>query len=222
MSNYISFFAQTFLFRDIEQKSIEKILKGVKIERTEYQRGECIYTPDEFSKKVGFVYRGECAVGRQTGNAQIPLNVAKKHDSFGLVTVFSERDEFPTVVTAKTASTVLSIYADDLRRLMSENPQISQNIICFLTKKIHFLNDKIAAFSGGSVEEKLAGYIWGLKRKHNSLEFPFNKKKSSEALNCGRASLYRAIDSLQDAGYITVEEKKIIINDPIGLERILK
>ena len=45
-----------------------------------------------------------------------------------------------------------------------------------------FLNEKIAAFSGGSIEEKLASYILSLKKKHDSLEFEFNKKKSAEAL----------------------------------------
>ena len=94
------------------------------------------------------------------------------------------------------------------------------NIIEFLTEKINFLNDKIAAFSGGSVEEKLASHILLLSKKNNSLEFDFNKKKSAEALNCGRASLYRAISALESAGYISLDNKKIIINDPEGLERI--
>ena len=61
-----------------------------------------------------------------------------------------------------------------------------------------------------------------LKKKHNLLEFEFNKKKSAEALNCGRASLYRAIDALRSSGLITLADKKIIINDPEGLERITK
>ena len=84
------------------------------------------------------------------------------------------------------------------------------------------MNDKVAAFSGGCVEEKLASYLLGLKRKYRSCEFDFNKKKSAEALNCGRASLYRAIASLETEGYISFENKKIHINDPEGLERISK
>ena len=94
------------------------------------------------------------------------------------------------------------------------------NIIKFLAKKINFLNDKIAAFSGGKIEEKLAKYLLGLKKKYGSSKFDFNKKKSAEALNCGRASLYRAIDALEKGGFISLDNKKINIIDPEGLERI--
>ena len=222
MSSYSAFFEKTFLFKDIPSENIDSILRSVKIEERSYQRGDTIYSPDDFHKKVGFIYHGECVVGRQSSSGVIPLNVSVKYDSFGILTCFSDRDEFPTVITAKTSCAVLFISADELRTLVNQNPSLSFNIITFLTRKINFLNDKIAAFSGGSIEEKLANYILGLTKKFNSLEFDFNKKKSAEALNCGRASLYRGIDALRSAGYITFEDKKIIINDLEGLERIVK
>ena len=222
MKKYSAFFANTFLFKGISAEDIELMLKTIKVEEKSYQKGEIIYSPDSFDKKVCFIYRGECVVGRQTSGSVIPLNTASEHDSFGILTCFSDRDEFPTVVTAKNTCTVLFIYPDSLNKLIEQSTAISLNIINFLTQKISFLNDKIAAFSGGSIEEKLANYILTLKKKYNSLEFDFNKKKSAEALNCGRASLYRGIDALKSAGFITLEDKKIIITDLNGLERIVK
>jgi CRP-like cAMP-binding protein len=105
---------------------------------------------------------------------------------------------------------------------VQKSPTVAMNIIEFFARKVGFLNDKIASFSGGSVEEKLAGYILEQQRKNNSLSFDFNKKKSAEALNCGRASLYRAIAALEEVGYVTFDSKKIFINDLKGLERIFK
>lgn len=217
-----TFFEKTFLFKNVGSDITNEILKSIKIVERNYSRGDTIYSPEDFERKLGFIFKGECTVGRPVGGSVIPLNVAGKYDSFGILSCFSERDEFPTVITAKSACTVMFIYADQLRILMDKSSRISINIIEFLTRKINFLNDKIAAFSGSSIEEKLAGYILELHKKHNTLEFDFNKKKSAEALNCGRASLYRGIDALKSAGYITFEEKKIIINDLKGLERILK
>ena len=222
MKKYSTFFSNTFLFKGISAEDIELMLQTIKIEERTYQKGEAIYSPDRFDKKVCFIYRGECIVGRQSSGTVIPLNTASEYDSFGILTCFSNRDEFPTVVTAKNTCTVLFIYSDSLNKLIEQNTAISLNIINFLTQKISFLNDKIAAFSGGSIEEKLASYILTLKKKHNSLEFDFNKKKSAEALNCGRASLYRGIDALKSAGFIKHEDKKIIITDLSGLERIVK
>ena len=219
---YTDFFAKTFLFKNLDKDSVNSLLSTIKIDEKTYHRNQVIYSPDFFEKKIGFIYQGDCLVGRQSGGSIIPLNLAKPFDSFGILTCFSDRDEFPTVITAKNGATVLFIYADDVRRLMQQSTMVSLNIIEFLTQKINFLNDKVAAFSGGSIEEKLASYILSLVKKHGSLEFVFNKKKSAEALNCGRASLYRAIDALKDSGCISLEDKKIIINDLEGLERILK
>lgn len=222
MKKHSTFFEKTFLFKNICTEEVESMLKTIDVKVRNYQRGETIYSPTLFDRTVCFIYDGECTVGRQSGGNIIPLNIAAKYDSFGILTCFSDRDEFPTVVTAKTACTIVSISADDIDTLIRQNHVVSLNIINFLTHKIVFLNDKIAAFSGGNVEEKLANYILSLVKKYDSLEFDFNKKKSAEALNCGRASLYRAIDALRSAGYIELEDKKIIIKNLKGIERIVK
>lgn len=222
MTNYSSFLKNTFLFKGISEDDIDFLLNDVKTEEKTYQRTELIFSPDEFERKLGFVLRGECLVGRQSGGTFLPLNTLGEGDSFGILTVFSARDEFPTLIKSKGACTVLFFSAEEVHRLVAKSPEVSMNVIRFLARKISFLNDKITSFSGGSVEEKLAGYILEQRRKHNSLSFDFNKKKSAEALNCGRASLYRAIASLEEDGLISFENKKIIINDQNGLERILK
>lgn len=222
MKSYSSFLENTFLFKSVDKEYIDSLLENSRIEENDYQKGETIYSPADFDRKIGFVKQGECIVGRQTGSGIIPLNTVKKFDSFGILAIFSPRDDFPTTVIAKTPCKIIFFSADTINALIEKDTRISLNVIRFLTQKINFLNDKIAAFSSGTIEEKLANYLIALKKKHNSTEFEFNKKKSAEALNCGRASLYRAINALQESGYISFDNKKIIINDPEGLERILK
>ena len=222
MDHYISFLKSTFLFEGVSESVIIDLVSNVDVKEISYQKGDIIFYPYDFEHRLGFVLSGECLVGRQSGGTFVPLNTMTSGNSFGILAVFSARDEFPTLVKAKNACTVLFFSSDAVRLLLEKSPQVSMNVINFLARKISFLNDKIASFSGGSVEAKLAGYILEQKRKHNSLTFDFNKKKSSEAINCGRASLYRAIESLESEGYVSFDNKKIIINDLTGLERILK
>ena len=222
MSDHAEFLKNTFLFRGMDEKNISALLDGTEAEEKNYSRSETIFSPDDFEHKVGFVMKGECLIGRQSGNNFIPFNLARSGESFGILTAFSVRDEFPTVVKAKGACSVLFFDAGAIRLFAERSSVVSMNIIEFMARKICFLNDKITAFSGGSVEQKLAGYILELKKRNNSLSFVFNKKKSAEALNCGRASLYRAISALENEGYISFDDKKIVITDPEGLERILK
>ena len=80
----------------------------------------------------------------------------------------------------------------------------------------------IATFSGSTVEMKLASHLLSRYQKSGTLEFPFNCKHCSEAISAGRASIYRALLVLENEGLIKHENKKIIILDLKGLERISK
>ena len=106
--------------------------------------------------------------------------------------------------------------------LVKNEPEIAINIIYFLGNRIAFLNDKISTFSSDNTEQKVAKFLVYEVQKNDSLTFAFNCKKTSEALNIGRASLYRAIDSLTQRGILTLENKIINISDLDGLERTTK
>ena len=102
--------------------------------------------------------------------------------------------------------------------MIEKSSEISKNVIAFLAKKIMFLNKKVSTYSGGSVEEKLCGFLYSEYEKQGE-EFPLNCKRCSEALGVGRASVYRALDALVSEKIITFTDKKIKIISPKRLER---
>jgi hypothetical protein len=85
-----------------------------------------------------------------------------------------------------------------------------------------FLNRKIATYSAGNVESKLAAFILNEYNENRSDTITFNAKRTSEEINAGRASVYRALASLEASGLIIFTNKLIKITDKIGLERITK
>ena len=151
-----SFFKNTFLFRGIDDGEITNLLSDIQAECICYRKGDCIYSPESFDRRIGFVLEGECIVGRPSTNSSIvPLNTLRKHGSFGIMTLFSSHAEFPTVITAKSDCYVLFLNGDDVMRLIEKKHAIALNIITFLTERIAFLNERIASFSGNTVEENL-------------------------------------------------------------------
>lgn len=165
---------------------------------------------------------GECEVCRiKHDGGRVKLNTLSRGQSFGISTIFSEED-FPTVIYAIRRAEVVFITRDELLTLIDAIPAIALNIIKFQNDRIAFLNKKIETFSAGSVEEKLACYIFSEYKKCGEHELPLNRMKTAEKLGVGRASLYRALDSLVESGIIKLETKKIYIIDPIGLERMTK
>ncbi len=213
---------EIFLFRGISENKIGFILEKYTPKIGEFQKGDLILSKENNLHTVGFILTGECEVRRtRSEGTDVILNILKASDSFGILSVFSESEDFPTEIFARKNTAVLFFSKETILEMIKDNSEISMNIIKFLTAKVAFLNKKITAFSGGSVEEKLSVYLLGEYEKQG-LEFPLNCKRCSEFLGVGRASVYRALDDLEENGFINFNNKKIIILDLKGLERNTK
>ena len=217
-----NFLSKVFLFKSVELSTLEKILTSTTAEIKKYDAGNAIFSPEEYERKIAFVLSGECIVERdKSDGTAIPLNTLKKYDSFGIMSLFTTKEEFPTSVIAKKAAELIFFTKSDVDTMIEICPQIAKNIIEFLADRVAFLNAKVATFSSDTVEKKLANFLVIQEKKCGS-SFPFNCKKTAEAINAGRASLYRALASLQEKKVIISENKKIIITDLTSLERISK
>ena len=212
----------SFLFSGLEDEEIVKILNENPPDIRSFKRGELIYSSANGSGAVGFILSGRCEIRLDRNEkGKTVLNILSGGDSFGVLSVFSD-EEFPTHIYATKNSEILFFTADQIKYFVNNYSQISSNIIKFLANRISFLNKKIATFSGSRVEDRLAAYLLNEVEKRAALEFPFNCNKTAEEINAGRASVYRAIASLEEAELITMSEKIIYIKDREGLERIVK
>ena len=117
---FLKFLSEIFLFKDLSYDTILEISQSVNFEVLEFDSGENIYTPADFSKKIGFVKSGECIVEKQKPDgAAVPLNVLSVGDSFGVLTLFSS-DSFPTVVRAQKKANVLFVTAEEILDLVKK------------------------------------------------------------------------------------------------------
>ena len=220
--NIARFLQKTALFSGVSIEEIHRLIDACKPKIIEYKRTELVYSSLTCDKRVGIILKGRCEVRREKSNSsRVVLNTIEEHGSFGILSILSE-DEFPTSIFATKNSEILFFSAAQIDYFVNNSSQISKNIIGFLANRIIFLNKKIATFSGTRVEDRLAAFILCEREIYKSDSFPFNCQKTSEEINAGRASVYRAIDSFQSDGLIIVDNKKIYITDLEGLERITK
>ena len=219
----VKFFSETFLFRGLTAEQISAAVDGFGFTVCEFNKGDTIYSPDEFKNEIGFVFSGECTVCRTRNNGQpLPLNTLHRSDTFGITAVFSNDEAFPTVIYAKKATKVVFIDKKTLLSIIESSSFIAINVITFLTNRIEFLNRKIATLSSCGTDERLARLLLAESERHDGASFVLNCKNAAEGLGIGRASLYRGIKSLTKCGYIEYANKKIYIKDPKGLEGISK
>lgn len=217
---YLDFIPALFLFKDVSEKDMEAILTEYDFSVKDFSKGDVIFSPDSFQKKIGFVMKGECRVERlrEEGSA-VFLNTLHRFDSFGIMAALSKEPEYPTQIVASKGASILFIDGEDLLAMIKNHPEISMNVISFLTSRIAFLNKKIATFSGKSTLQKLAAYLLA-KNKVSGDVVKISRTKIASELGIGRASVYRDLDILAERRLIQINQKEIIITCPEGLERI--
>ena len=212
--------AKSFLFKDLDDIMISKILEENPPQIKSYKRGELIYPSYNNDEAVGLVIHGRCEIRKpRVDSGKTVINILTSGDSFGILSVFSN-DDFPTEIYASVNSTILYFSRKQILDFVNSYSQISTNIIVFLAERVSFLNKKIATFSAKSVESKLANFILDECEKQSSNTIIFNAKKTSEEIGAGRASVYRALSSLQDSGLIIFTNKQIQVTNKNDLERI--
>lgn len=220
--NMVDTLSRLFLFEGMEREEILWKLALVQPKREVYRRGETLCEPQQYRRALFVIAKGECDVTQGDEDGRVVLNTLRAGDSFGIVSLFSQRTVFPTTVTARRETEVIVLSRADVERMMNVCPAIGINIISFLTDRVEFLNDRVASLTESTVERKVAGYLLAACPPEGEPVVSINRKHTAEALHCGRASLYRVLDALKEKGFIACEGSKIRVISREGLERIMK
>ena len=207
------------LFMGIDPEILlQKTESGVAVFR-EFSAGEEVYSPRDKNKKLGVILTGSASVFSADENNTVLLRILEKGDSFGVANLFSSQEQFVSLIVAKKACKVLFFSREAVSALLEENKTFCMNYIHFLSDRICFLNTKISCFTAGSPERKLAFFLLSCADdKMEQYSLNINANSLSEMLNVGRASLYRAFDSLVSEGLISKQGKQITVIDKNALK----
>ena len=104
-----------------------------------------------------------------------------------------------------------------MRELLAQDEGFRDAYLVLLSDRVRFLNRKIQCFTAGSAERKLA--LWLISEDQKSIVLPSAIASLADMLDLGRASLYRALDKLEDEGLISRSGRTITV---ISQERILQ
>ncbi len=213
-----------FLFDHVKVDVAEFIFASPKCECFEYESKEPVYTRSEFRKCLGVVVSGELkAIKAPQEGVTILLNTFRPGDIFGAASLFHESSVYVSEIQTVTRSRVLFLPEELLRVLFRREPVTAENYIAYLSGRIAFLNSRIDFFTGGSARQRFANFMLSVCPQNGPYVYslPFSYTELAEMLNIGRASLYRAMDSLQRLGVLQRSERELAIIDPDVLRRIV-
>lgn len=177
------------------------------VQRRALERGEVLYTPEDFPRALGLVASGTLVAENRSG---IALNTLDRGSVFGVAAVFGNADRYVSTIRAKTPARVLLIERALLERLFVEHPNCALRYVVFLTDRVRFLNTKIEGFTAPSAQASLEH--WLVQASGGGGELTVTSWSAvSRALDMSRTSLYRALDSLEADGKIVRDGKKVIL-----------
>lgn len=165
------------------------------------------------------ILSGSVLVSGAGRGGAVVLNKLHAGDCFGVASLFGSRCGI-TAVTACEKSRLLLFSQKTVEALMQADFTFARNYICFLTDRIGFLNRKIAAFTAGSAEKKLAKYLLTLSEENGVLTLPVSMVRLANLLDLGRASLYRAFAFLEESGQLAREGKTVRLTSAEEFKKI--
>ena len=179
------------------------------------KKGETVMAENSFRRCLVLIIRGRASViktgleGRKT-----IINSLSEGDVFGMASLFYEQEEFPSEIVAEKDLRLAVLRKESVEKAILENPDFAKAYITLLSEKIHFLNQKLSAFSESDASEKLFRWILSTAGEKEEFELSCSISKLSSTLGIGRASVYRAFESLEEKKKIAKSGKKIVILRP--------
>lgn len=159
--------------------------------------------------ELGVIVSGKADIVKNAGGKRVYLKTVGENAVFGLAGLFAEKREYISSVVAKGECHLLLFGEDFVGALIKGCPDFSVALVKLLCEKVRYLNRRIDYYTCADAEEKLWEYLRHSADERGEVVSAMSRVSST--LDIGRASLYRALTSLEEKGYIAKDGKKIII-----------
>lgn len=199
------------MFSSVSPEILSSVLSNDEVEVVDYKKGEIIYSSEVYRASIGLILKGSARVLKVENGVMV--SKLTEGDIFGCAVLFSGKEYFVNEITATKDTKVVYVGKGSILKLMQLEGNFSVEYIRYLSDRIYFLNKRIANFTGGSAESRLANYLLGCFADYKTYELDRSMSQLAVSLDIGRASLYRAFESLIESGAIQRNGKNIRLAD---------
>ncbi len=176
----------------------------------DFDEGSLIISNECTVHRAGIFLSGEAVVTTADHSKNALLRFFEAGDFFGIANLFTN-EKYVSSIRAKKNCRVFFFTEEAIRELLETDKTFLYNYLGFLSGRICFLNHKIRYLTAGSAERRVALYLFSFGK--DTVELDASLSSLSDLLNIGRASLYRALDTLIADGYIQKKGRTIHLLD---------
>lgn len=181
-----------FLFKDLPDNYIKRLIDNSKLVRKNFKRGEYINNPRGY---IVIIEEGEISVGKNLySGKKIILNKLEAGEIYGISNILRECEENINIqIESSKDSSLIFIAEDQLLAWLQTDKILLKNYIKYVNRKICFLNDRIDCFANDNLKERIENYLTSGEGSEKKL----NKSELADYLGISRASLYRILKDME-------------------------
>lgn len=179
---------------------------------------------------IGILIEGRAVIYSADEGRRTLLRFVSVGEEVGVASLFASSPlKTQIVACGDSPAKTFTLSRDAVIELMKDDADgmIRTSLLSLLSDKAAFLNKRIACLSGGSAERRLAIYLRSLLPPADSgvdcqcdIQIGMSMKALAAALDIGRASLYRAFDSLDSSNIIKRDGNTVVILSRTKLDSI--
>jgi CRP/FNR family transcriptional regulator len=211
-------------FATLEHSDLQQIAQMAVPRR--FEPGQAVFREGDQSDTCYVVREGLARATRTHGDGRtITLATFGPGDIFGELAMFEDERRSATVEAIEPTS-VVGVLGPDMRRLMSEHPQIAVRLVIALGRRLREMNERLSRQSFQTVQSRVAVVLGQLVQQeiaagHGASDVLVTATQADLAQLAGssRESASRFLAVLERAGVISQGRGRLTVHDPKALEQ---
>ena len=196
------------------------------LEYGEFARGETVFVEGEQGDTVFIVLTGKVKIGRRAADGrENMLSVMGPSDMFGELSLF---DPGPRTATATvlTDARLASLAHDALRPWLSDRPQIAEQLLRVLARRLRRTNDALADLIFTDVPGRVAKALLALSERFGTpdgdgvrVHHDLTQEELAQLVGASRETVNKALADFASRGWMRVDSRAVTILDADRLAR---
>ena len=216
--------ARAGIFQGVEPSAAEALL--VTLEPIDFPRGHVIFAEGEPGDRLYIIHSGKVKIGRKSPDGRENLlNIMGPSDMFGELSIF---DPGPRTSTATTVTEVraLSMGRPELREWISKRPEIAEQLLRVLARRLRRTNNMLADLIFTDVPGRVAKALLQFARQFGSQEagllrvtHDLTQEEIAQYVGASRETVNKALADFVHRGWIQLQGKSVVVLDEERLRR---
>jgi CRP/FNR family transcriptional regulator len=198
-------------------------LAEVAVPRT-YEPGQVVFREGDEGDTCFVVRAGSLKATRTHSDGRtIALTELRAGDMFGELAMFSGETRSATVEAVEDTQAV-ALLGPDLRRLLTQHPDIAIKMLAALADRVRSANDRIASQSFQGVASRVAGVLVAQVESRQAegaaesdVKVQMTQADIAQLAGTSRESASRFLATLERAGVVELGRGKVVVRDPSAL-----